>query len=504
VLVNRTNNSRTAFTLTELMISIALVLVLIIGVNRVFKYTTDTVGTEAAISSAMRDIRAGERTLRHDFDAMVSSSEQPAIIITTHLQYAFRNQQDQLTDLDNDPRTDVDPLNPTGTIDYSTVANEALPTMRRHRLDSISFFTRDISKPYKRQTGSGNTLVYTTSSPEAWIFLGPLWLPDNTGTFAAGVPANSPPPTYPGAGTTTFTNPNNFYASQWQLGRQTILMKSQTDIAPNEPFMMRAAALTPLQYDSQVGSKPSAGANPTPLPAPVPTIEQATCDLAGRTISEFRSDVAAAGANFWLPLTTTTGTAATDPPYLFQADPQGVKPSGGGITSDSASKSSSVFMGSCSQFVVEYAGDFVTQDATGTYTAAVPDGVMDFVVIPTAGAVPERRMIQWYGYPRDTSSPTGQGPDGTITSAAPLCGDVLPLVTAWPTAGAGAFPFEVVTPTPSNRLYTAAFGPTDLDGTRYAPSTPRKPKMIRVIVQIADAPGRLADGQNFEYVFSAK
>jgi prepilin-type N-terminal cleavage/methylation domain-containing protein len=494
--------NKNAFTLVELMISIALVLVLIIGVNRVFKYTTDTVGTEAAISSAMRDLRAAERTLRHDTDMMVSSSEQPAIVIRSHVVYAFRNQQDALSDADGLPETDVDPTNPASTINYAAAGNEALPTARRHRLDTLSFFARDISQPYKRQTGdpaaNSGTLIYNDSSAEAWISLGPLWLPDNAGTFDATA---TPPATYPGVGTIASSNPNNYYASQWLYGRQTILLKSFANMTIGEAFLVSstgsgAKALSPLQWDTPVVKKISAtGAGPA-----LAVVQEAACDLANTTISDYRNLVGAADPGTWWTALCTTGATGAAPQYLFQADPAGVKLAGG-MTGTSAAKASNVFISSCSQFIVEYAGDFVTQDPnSGAMTVAQPDGITDFAIIPATGGNPiARRMVQWYGMDRDTSGNAVAGPDGLIATGS---GDVRPVQTIF--GNSAAFAFEKQIPS-SGSDYITAWRAGDLDGSDAAyAGKPRKPTMIRIIIQIADSAGRLTDGQNFEYVFAVK
>ncbi len=523
------------------MISIALVLILMIGVNRVFKYTTDTVGTQAAVSSAMRDLRAGERSMRHDFDASVSSSEQPAIIIRSRVVYAFRNKQDQLTAVDpNNPQWDVDPLNSAASIDFSSTTAltdgripAELPSDRRHRLDNISFFARDISNPFKRQTGDAaagaGTLMFNTSSTEAWITYGPLWLPDNTGTFStvgSDPTANPPipPPTYPGVGTAA-TNPNNYYASQFLLGRQVILLKSFADMPDQDSYLVGtggsgAKALSPLGFDTPVRRKTGTTSG-TFNSSVTSVIETGNCDLADATIASFRDTVTAvAGVNWWLPLATNGTQAQGQDPFLFQADPVGVRSSSGGVTGDTAYKSSSVFMSNVSQFIVEYAGDFLTQSElpanAGQVTAAKPDGVIDFVRVPGTGAIPERRMIQWYGYPRDVGGPAPTfAKDNVVT---PTDGDVCPVQT-FATApgntvtnapGNCAFEREIVAiPPPAasstpHPYYTVAFRSQDFDGTGYPLAGARKPSLIRIIIQIADPAGRLQDGQNFEYVFAVK
>src|SRR5688500_5871632 len=89
------------FTLAELMISIALVLLLMLGINRVFQVTGEAVGTNAALSTAVRDGRAAQAVFSADFNAFALDS--PAIIIRSERVSAFRNKADAEGDRDYDP-----------------------------------------------------------------------------------------------------------------------------------------------------------------------------------------------------------------------------------------------------------------------------------------------------------------------------------------------------------------------------------------------------------------
>jgi hypothetical protein len=505
------------------MISIALVLILIIGINRVFKYTTDTVGTQAAVSSAMRDLRAGERTMRADYNNMVNRTAAPALVIQSFQQYAYTNHQDELTDADGIVTTDVDPYGtaPGGTIDFSSAtaltdgSNRVplyLPTVRRCRLDQISFFMSDVAQPYQRQTGfydSNNgtsILVSNTTSSDAFVSYGHLWLPDNTGGFSTN--------TLPGAGT-LLVNPNNYYSSQWVLGRQVILFKDATLLPTTgntaETYVLRNAVLplSPLNGASVVNYKTTQlGATqsypPGSTQASGDQLVQSLCDVAGTTVSQFHDDVKAqwtANPNTWYQSLVGPGNPNTL--YKrFRADPQGVKPTGG-INADSAALSTPVFMPGCSSFIVEFAGDFVKQDpTTGAPTAATPDGIVDYFIIDQ-GLPTERRGIRWYGLPRDTGGGINDAPDGfygPTKSPPPLIqsiSDVMPVQQFFPFA----YPFEKPTSTipPAGGPYICAWSPDDLTST-----TVGHPSMIRIIVRMLDTAGRLQDGQNFEYVFAVK
>jgi hypothetical protein len=195
--------------------------------------------------------------------------------------------------------------------------------------------------------------------------------------------------------------------------------------------------------------------------------------------------------------------------WRFQGDPLPLKP----LTADNIARTTPVFIEHCSQFIVEFAGDFLIQDPlTGTIVdyradeiAQEGDGI-DFIIDNSSGS-PVRR-IRWYGMPRDVASPTG-GPDGIIRGFGPAneLVDVLPLrdvlggIPPVPQFIERVFP----SPAPPNN-YVSGAGSMSA-GSRYivawGPDTDRQPKpsMIRIVYTIDDPAGRVADGQTFEYVF---
>src|SRR3954464_14171425 len=74
------------------------------------------------------------------------------------------------------------------------------------------------------------------TADEAWVWYGHLWLPNNNGAWPAPSNATTPSVTFPGESTysgnpsaTIANNPNNYYATQWILGRVAILL-AQPDI----------------------------------------------------------------------------------------------------------------------------------------------------------------------------------------------------------------------------------------------------------------------------------
>src|SRR5438552_535043 len=97
--VSSTSPPRHGFTLIEVMISMALVLGLILGINAVFKMAADTVGTGQALSAKMRDARAAQTVFFNDIShAVVASDRIPFLVIDSRTQAAFRDARDQEND----------------------------------------------------------------------------------------------------------------------------------------------------------------------------------------------------------------------------------------------------------------------------------------------------------------------------------------------------------------------------------------------------------------------
>src|SRR4051794_41796965 len=85
--VTRPPRRRPAFTLVELMISIALALMLIYGISQVFKLSGDTVGAQQAVASNVRDQRAASATMSEDFRNSLPDS--PLVLLSNRLAYAY-------------------------------------------------------------------------------------------------------------------------------------------------------------------------------------------------------------------------------------------------------------------------------------------------------------------------------------------------------------------------------------------------------------------------------
>lgn len=504
------------FTLVELMISIAIVLILMLGVNEVFRLTSSTVAAGQSLSTALRDQRALRQVMEEDFNR--AAADPQVMVITNQAVAAFRTREDELAQAGltvggtaavsgvpfaSDP-TYID-LNRDGDADdVGERISPATPGNRIYRTDTITFFTRSTAR---RQTGNldqaGNAydLVGTSTSGESLVSYGHLRVPDNSGTqyFDPGEPDNR----NSGSGAIVRRNDNNRYASQWILGRRQMLLVDPPSptgrLSRNETAWYDTGTLdtTATNYGTQssIGGRSLVTTPPnsttrldlTPLSMvgarlfnPNSNSAVATAgttfrphdgriDVAVTSIAEFarrltayEQDVAAnptryaTGGNgdtgsvgstglWYLPArspedypeptlaygTAPYGTAAPETiVYRGKANPFGSRGSKNELA-DTLAKTAPILVPRCTQFIVEYAGDFVTQDndpASRTYglvTAYGADGEVDFTLEQLdeprpgetiqAGAAyagvkssePRKHVtkrVRWYGLPRYVGS----------------------------------------------------------------------------------------------------
>ncbi len=526
-----------AFTLIELMISIALVLLLILGVNQVFTYTTQAVGAGEAVNAAIRSSRAAQATFASDFAGIVPNGTGPndsaCMIISSRAYYSYRNAKDQAAEgtIDGSAPTSTLPtaafldLNGNGKFGETAVNGEvvypATYNFRNHRVDIISFFARGL---FPRQTGNVGTFVDNMSSQEAWIWYGHLHLPDNSG-LQPGTTAYALT-SFPCQGNAT-SNPNNYFGNQLVLGRVAMLLIYAPALTIYDSNgvsqqyvglqVVKPSAIDPLQGSSK---------------GYVASLPGSCCDLANTSIAHFKS-------NFTNPPTGYTATPTNWWNYMLDGD-TAISYGGFGKTwysrfeckpfvskpmqSLDMAMASPYFLGGCSQYIVEFAGDFLTQDNDPTHTAVIgrtshseygdvtgtgSDGQIDYVIVNG------QKQIQWYGMPRGTSGNT------TINWTN---GDVVPVrdrlqnMYSATTGAALAVPFTTISNTntiypafekvgpkyqsadygngnmtlaEANAGYTCAFGPND-----------PAPKLIRITMTLEDPTGRLPEGQTYQYVFA--
>jgi prepilin-type N-terminal cleavage/methylation domain-containing protein len=563
---------RSGFTLIELMISIALVLILMIGINKVFKLTADTVSIGQAVSSAVQDSRGAQASMNDDLSSVADDA--PYMLIRSTVTSAFRNRADELADRDYDVTAplaqrqraiysiDLDNNNKEGEpgVPGEVVKPTDLST-RNHRTDILTFFRRGSQR---RVTGNDGTYAADMSSDESVIWYGHLWLPNNAGAYIPYNPSTGDG-TFPGRGTFA-TNPNNFYATQWPLGRMAMLLRAtnpthsaagtivdsfgQSQHFIGGPLISGAALkLAPLEagtIDYSGGANTFATASrensqpATPAPRNPPyLIHESRYDLAGWDADTFQNNldtVAAPGDEDWWSRLMLDCRYQCDP---FLLDPVTGKR---GLSSATMAFSSPYFIAHCTQFAVEYAGDFIAQERAVLSSGAAnpkygqilpgnngvpwmpdgktknpsyqPDGELDFVVVNG------QRRIRWYGLPRDADGVNGIPGQPTANGANDLP-DPVPLRDVIATAGGSytAFkgaPFEKITgwktpsaPTPNPTLTqrqnyadpNTGMLPTESYTSAWTAGDEYHPKLIRIIMTIDEPGGRTAEGQTYEFVF---
>lgn len=525
------------FTLIEVLISIAIALVLILGVSQIFGIAQRTTGAGTQVLADTESNRGIQQMLLNDARGVTNAvGDSPGLVILSYPQAAYRNRPDLQQDNDGDPRTINDPANP------GKFVNEQPYTIddRIHRNDVLGFFTRGL---FTRRTGdSGNTgssaypacLTSATTSEEAFIWYGHLALPDNSllqsWNYAnPGVPTSGTGNYWnPGSGIPA-ANPNNYFASDWILGRQVMLLspRSTTNANYNEPHIRGT----------------SESKNPLWLPAKSTSVSNdqfavplyaSRYDLADASIAAYRNFLGSTTTTWWEGLTGWDPSSPTETRFYANPFVQKSSTSGSQLPSLSAAiaQMSPIFVRGCTQFIVEFAGDFMTQDPNnyGQITSPVPDGQIDYIdVVDSTGQ--HTHQIRWYGFPRDT---TGTGvPDVLPVSTVLMNASGITGVTA----GAGPMRFERasgnggnVTPTapynwttnttansgtpPYNGLpayyvqpYICGWG-GDTDATYTDPTSGvtyppvPHPKMIRITIGIDDPTAHLNTEQIYQYVFN--
>ena len=527
------------FTLIELMISIAIVLVLMLGINFVFSMSSRTISTGMALSAVGRDMRNARKVMQADFDNCVGRDEMPALLIQSDQLFAWRNKQDKLADYDGNPATyDLDGQQGNGD---EMTATAAVPNARSHRLDRISFFVSNAAGDYTRQTGDATTYVNPETSKEAWVWYGPLRL------APAANAAGKIDDTYyakPGV-VSEQANPNNYFAGQWTVGRHVTLLKKPPYSTATASVFATGVGVTNLEFPIATANLAREMAPNGPYPTATPwLVPESRVDMANATIAEVRQSLPLAaaippsGPPVWAvdadgglggaagPLdivdyrSIVTNSPAKLGPSLnflywcksFLNKQQNSNPSfpiAMANQTREAALATPAFLRGSSQFIVEFAGDFYDQGTPGN---SEPLGTIDYDVITTGGIQSER--IHWYGMPRDADL------DGTP--------EVQPVVTP-PINGTGPVPqprFAMNGTRPAFEFFTTplaagasaiwGWGPTTPGGDPVAAtatnpiSTPAtgaynvRPSLVRITIELIDANGRLDDGQRIEFIFKLK
>jgi prepilin-type N-terminal cleavage/methylation domain-containing protein len=472
----RPGRERAGFSLLELMVSIALVLLLILGINQVFGLSSRTVGAGQALSEANRDARNAQSIFFEDARGVASAlPDAPCLIIRSQGVYAFRNKADLEADADQNPTTQDLQGDGKNIATYRAFdVNE-----RRHRLDQLFMFARGVNH---RQTGTGGSFGDLGSSFESYIVYGHLALPNNGNPSIA---YRYPGEVDPTAGPSNWQNynPNNYFASQWVLGRSV--------------FLLDAAPPAGTAYYQRANLQKFSPLSPSSVATTGEFLTDSRYDLCEASIDTYRQIIARdddpVTTRFWQGL--TDGPAAKTPARI-RGNPVPPRP----LNSADAARAVPCFLRGCTQFVVEYAGDFCTQDpTTGLVTSLDPDGIIDYIFDPPGkvGDPVIKKKVRWYGFPRDVTD------DGAID----VRQDVVPLAdfvrnsdtsSMVATVPLGFPAWERVVPSssyptmPPDNYFLAAWGPDTQNGP--------KPTMIRITTVLDDADGRIGAGQSFEYV----
>ena len=614
---------RRGFTLTELMIAVALVLLLTVAMTKIFATTRQAISKGTAVDQTVRGLDAGRTAIQIDLTGtdtigyapgldqggIVPSEQMPFLMIASMYVATWPNEQaaradvdyvaapdltddaDQnnwtvwaaTLDLNNDGEDDNGPdgfISGVGTGEFNPLAYG----LRTFRTDQITYFTKG-----KFETQSGDDVArYDLDANAAMVtighgklFNGDYAVENSTlGYGAPGMYGTGSSSTSPRA-----ENRNNRFADKFVLVRRMQLLKSfnaaDADGSPtiidrlgqpvnhyranwadpNDP----TGSVTPLDFNSQAVF----GGNVDQTPRPVNNFNgESRYDVAGVTLGTFRDRMRAvtdqsSGSAYRDPFLASDslgrGPATTSPwwtsfPFTHFQRYWSRQVAEGQTDSRTLSQRSNVLLDGARQFMVEYAGDYLTQDANGRVTAVGGDGVVDFAVIDTdpTNVVSGPRRTLYYGFPRDVDGDGyiggvagGLDADPAANSFIPGSVDVVPLRTilsALPAAvnptNQFAAPFEktfplavepqfymrannVVSPAetvyPINRAsngvitnsfpngearYTCAWSPWDVDGNNAGVwNYNLAPQLLRFIIQATDDRGRLENGITQELVY---
>jgi hypothetical protein len=538
------------------MISIALMLVLMIGINQVFKATGQAIGAGNAVASIARDARESSTNIFDDLNHV--SPDCPMFFINETAVAQYKNQADYASNAYG-----PQPLNRT---DVGKTVSLLMDPDRGHYASTMGFFA---SGNFTRHTAPDGYVAPLSNgaAQDAFVWYGHVAQPLNS-VIASGNPTNDNPPNYNGP--QDFIpgfDPNSaqgYFAADWVLGRQVTLLSGGAEASvqakdPGLQFQPTAALqgtpapyggtppnVTPLGYDVQV---PVAFSSPpTGSQFPNWVSEQSRCDMGAATLDQMRNRIRDA----YIADSNSAGilTAPWWTPFVFTVGPtnwQGLMASGGPIAwqqvpsrpasylpvfryeintlyqppvdATAMARITPYLMAHASQFIVEYAGDYVQQNpAGGALTGAGPDGQLDYFYDATG-----TKRIRWYGLPRyDAAVPHtsatiaggGLGLNGYFPDVIPLR-DFLYMMSPFgngTSPGYYTLPFspEKYVSFPVAADYAAAFtSPNYVAGTTGDPMytcvwTNNTPWMIRILVKVDDPNGQLQGGPWFEYIFTLR
>lgn len=604
---------RAAFTLTEVLIALALISFLLVGISRIFTMTSSTISQGQSVSTALRSLKAIQQTMSGDMlgysatgnidmsdngsgmmPLVVSqgATGAPYLSISSFRVAAFANETMRRTS-DYQPADNLTPFN------FATHSNNLRRVVdadgtvrvvplyaygeRNFRTDAIGFFS---AGDFQSQTGPVAATAAQTAyqsdvrSDGAFIWYG------HPRIFNGNAVMQSDADAYGGPGEWMIRegltgpyrpNANHRYASQFVLARMQMLCvepsppMSPAALKPYEvntvtqsnggavPFVRRnwdepgdlsnSTTLTPMNFDSQTyqlypntqaGPNQNVSVKYTGAPTfgeqfsggdgPI-TMRMGRTDIIGASIAKMRARaevLEVSPASQWRNYIPTqwTDRIMVNPFLPRQQLSTTYDPNNPSIVFNARvmAQRQQILSEGVSQFIIEYAGDFVTQGANGAFAVDQPDGVLDFVVVaPAAGTVPEQRAIRWYGMPRDVDE------DGSIpglgNAALRTSIDVVPLrdftggqhlfeavVMPGRADYLSAVPANLTEPggsngSPDDSSYQLIWGPrefTTIAATVNGKNLYRVPSLLRVVVEMSDPKGRTQNPVVQEMVFPVK
>lgn len=497
------------FTLTELLVAIALLMIIMVGVATVFRTTGDTISAGVAINDLNRRLNAARTTLGNDIAGYhadpfgvgpgmmpvngPAGDRPPFLMIRGERTSGYLNREQW-----------------TGG-----VANQ-----QDYRTDILAFFAKGI---FKRQTGEGTDLFVPMSASSAYVWYGHLWLPksdnpddENDADWYYNGVSSATTMTHPGYGAPE-TNPNNFFAAQWTLGRMALLMAQPMDIpALSNPHAVLDLRNQPVTYigrdegkdtDPKVLSPLSVSSNSwdgTGTMGP-PYIQWSRYDVVGTTAGLTWDEYGGLVARVADPddLDYVEYWAENKFRYRFRATPN-IDLDDATAGPDDLARTVPVYLSGCVNFIVEFAGDYIAQNSDGTLVAPYGseynrddpgvDDVIDFNV-----AADGRRTIRWYGFPRDADG-DGSDTSGGVNPSAYK--DPMPVwYSRWGRDIAFRMPFENDS---DATFYNCAWSRNEFETSADPDSRSMAPRLIRITIQVVDPEGHVDEGMTRQFVFPVR
>lgn len=339
--------SSAGFTLTEVLIALALISFMLVGISRIFTMTSNTISTGQGVSQAFRGHRSIQQTLSNDLlgysatgnidqsdnasgmAPMVLAPGQtrgaPFFTISNFRISTYRNQKDYDSAAIQAPLTATN-LTATASRSIRTILNSdgtqrVLPLydygMRNFRTDTFGFFSLG---EFRTQTGSATASTYIddgVTSDAAYIHYGQLRVFNGNAVNLGFSPAHGHPGTFwtPASGPrASEENKNNRFAEQFMLGRtQNLLIEPldyygtaagqaheyqyKTIVANNDVtkpvFFARRNWDNPTDYDKNSSGQPiiPTGTADRPTLAPIQTNSLIYCYSGGQNRVVDNSDI---------------------------------------------------------------------------------------------------------------------------------------------------------------------------------------------------------------------